>query len=151
MQKNYWRTYIPGRESRRGFISRIKALGRRVDLFSGTEDAILFVTHARLINAFITYMIGEDLNQRWVYSPRSASISVLERKPAAQNFSLINFCLLYTSRCFNAGEIERHISGLQGRRCSGWQRGQGLPGLGGADKRCNRLSGSGGFNSFGAE
>lgn len=91
MQKNYWRTYIPGRESRRGFISRIKALGRRVDLFSGTEDAILFVTHARLINAFITYMIGEDLNQRWVYSPQSASISVLERKPAAQNFSLINF------------------------------------------------------------
>lgn len=91
IQKNYWRTYIPGRESRRGFISRVKALGRRVEYFPCAGKAILFVTHARLINAFITHMIGGDLNQKWVYSPQPASISVLERKPTTRKFDLINF------------------------------------------------------------
>ncbi|NLI70489.1 MAG: histidine phosphatase family protein [Firmicutes bacterium] len=91
IKRNYWRTYIPGRESRRGFISRVRALGRRVEYFPRAEKAILLVTHARLINAFITHMIGGDLNQKWLYSPQPASISVLERKPATKDFDLINF------------------------------------------------------------
>ncbi len=88
LQNNYWHAYIPGRESRRRFLLRIRATKRHICSRYHPKEIILLVTHGRFINAFITYMTGRDLDKKWNYSPKPASVSVLEGLPSNGNFFL---------------------------------------------------------------
>lgn len=91
LQKNYWHTYIPGRESRRRFLARIRTTKRYICSRYYPCENILMVTHGRFINAFITYMTGRDLYNRWKFSPDPASLSVLEGMPSDEIFFLKKF------------------------------------------------------------
>lgn len=95
MYKDRWHTSVPGMESPRRFVSRIKAAGRFICSRRFLEDRLLLISHGRFINGFLMYMAGLNLENRWVFSPQPASVSVLESSPAGDRFML----KLFNDRC----------------------------------------------------
>ena len=84
----YWWTKVPGRESRRRFMARVKASYYYLSSHNFSRDIILLVSHGRFLNAFISYLVKGNLSQKWEYAPSPASVSLLERVPGKDNFIL---------------------------------------------------------------
>lgn len=95
IKKGWWHAAVPGKESKRRFFARIKATRTRICANLSAGDRVLLISHGRFINGFMCYMVGLNLNERWVLSPQPASISILQKNQGEELYKL----KLFNDRC----------------------------------------------------
>ncbi len=96
LQQNFWGIAVNGRESRETFLERVKVALDHTIYRPSFYGRLLVISHGRLINAFITYSLGLDINGRWPFSPACASLSVLKIDSSLNNGKLH----LFNKHCY---------------------------------------------------
>lgn len=80
-----------GGESERRLLARARTLRRRISREHPGKNRILLVSHARLLNAFISASLGFTSRQKWRHAPAPASLSILKAAALGDACSLALF------------------------------------------------------------
>ncbi len=80
-----------GGESARKLLARTRTLRRKICREHSAKRRILLVSHARLINAFISGCLGFTSRQRWPYAPAPASLTIVRKECAGDRYRLLLF------------------------------------------------------------
>lgn len=85
------KSLLCGGESARKLLARTRTLRRKIHREHSAKRRILLVSHARLINAFISGCLGFTSRQRWPYAPAPASLTIVGREHAGDKYRLLLF------------------------------------------------------------
>lgn len=80
-----------GGESARKLLARARTVRRKICREHHDKRRIILVSHARLINAFVSGCLGFTSRQRWPYAPAPASLTVVRRERARDQYGLVLF------------------------------------------------------------
>ncbi len=80
-----------GGESERKLLARTRILRRKICCKYSGLHRLLFVSHSRLINAFISGSLGYSAFQKWPYAPSPASLSIVKIDPGGGKHRLVLF------------------------------------------------------------
>ncbi len=85
------RTLCCGGESERRLMARTRTLRRKIFREHSGKHRILLVSHARLINAFISGCLGLTSRHRWPYAPAPASLTIVWGESTGDRYRLLLF------------------------------------------------------------